>query len=266
MREWVALTCLLLGCAPSAVVPPANLPTPIKGQQRYEKLKRTPKPCTDKVYEAITTSAQAHDLAVQVAIKDVYELDIELQPQHRITDLKNRTDASLADYATQCMLFGEVYAENSVMTSRLKDYLVSIQLNPDRLSEEAMRGLGFTEWDISHLRGHLTSYLADQFQEDPRYKGITYIRITYSSRPVAELTMNIGTVQKDYQLSDYQQVVISEIRDAASAGAKCQDTTSGRERADPDPLIVKLIFDRPIGALARELAGQCQTTSAVAPQ
>jgi hypothetical protein len=212
----IFLAGLLLKCSKEIVPPNLSAPSPpVPGIQQITELDAAGPSCVPQVAASAAAWAKSHDSVAEVRDSSEDSIDIWIHPQ-----VESHAVGEIGAFERECMLFNETYRDNALMKTRLRDYLLSIQLVPEKVDLGKLRTLGFTSPDIGHLREHLTRFMREDSIASPIYSGIRYFRVTYSVRPNAELTVNTGTAD-GYELMPQQIALVDNLREVVSGAGHC---------------------------------------------
>jgi hypothetical protein len=198
-------------------------PEPEPGEQEIVKIDEAYS-CVSEVETNVQSWAQSNGLAIRVPVKTVNAIDIELIPDTFIAQINKQSSTMAQEFESQCMLFYDSYSNNPAMLENLRAYLTEIQLTPNLINEKSLIKKGFTIDDANHLREHLMQFIEEnqQISTDIRYRGIRYLRVTYSIRPNSEFTVNIGTLEK-YKITNQQRKLINSLKGVVSKSTQCNN-------------------------------------------
>lgn len=112
--------------------------------------------CAETVARAVEELARAGGLEIAQQADDPSY--VALISPTKSPGSATTTESNVDAFEKSCMLFERIYRDNQRMTTALRDYLVTIQMNPRSVKERDMLALGFTPGDVSHLVEHLTQW------------------------------------------------------------------------------------------------------------
>lgn len=223
----IILTGGFFGCSCEDPIPPAAPAPPAPGIQNREDVPIQRRPCVDEVRIALEKVATAASLATSISHRSDMSLDVDLLPSGGVEAI----GATAVDqYEAECYLFSGKYRNDALARRSLRDYIVRINLDWQKVNPGELQTVGFAGEDVNHLTEHLQRFGAGERNPSlraanphppPDYSGVRYYRVTYSHRPKSEFSVNVGTTREGMVLTSSQAGVRSTIHRAVYSASRC---------------------------------------------
>lgn len=116
-----------------------------------------PDACAESLKNEIERTASSHGLDVRTVRRDVSGFELLIAPRNG-ANMTVSLAADVQTYRAGCLLFNEVYDDNQKMLAVLERYITDIRMDATLVRVDEMLRLGFTRYDVGHLREHLQRF------------------------------------------------------------------------------------------------------------